>query len=572
MLVLPSRGADWRIKPPQWGPTSAVQSSVKRQADAMGIDADSVLAVYPFWNKGGHNLLGSWSDLAFTGAQTLSPSLNGIGYDYDGSTTYAMTSNRLPQSYSVCYLFEPNLTTFSSVLCQSDPNSATYDWMFYYTSTSDGVYRYYYKSGGYISFTTDNSSNFNGSPLFLCGVRNVNAVSAYVNGELTDSNNISGFTQTYDFGVRTHNNTAPAIALLCLITAEPMSTSQIALLYEQPYRLLYPARRPIIFDVGAGATSLTFPSLSSDTQVATSSLSLLRALGLENAEISTQVSALAISLAVRILSELDIASDTLVTAATVQAIREILYSDVSTLSQITDVAMEVARTFSLTDVQSQSQVVSATLNVIRAILTDGVASSTSITDTALEIARAITTGDVSALTQVDPVTMNRIRALAASGPSSLTEVTDLILSVAGVVNVGPEDVSSSTQVAAIALEVWRQITFSEVASSTQLTDAALEAIRTISLAGISSTISITTLTVDTAKRLGITDAQSLSTITSLVISACRAFSLVDVNVATEVDPVSLSIVSAYTLDEIGATVDSMYNLLKLVFALLTNKT
>ena len=602
MLILPSRGADWRTKPPQWGPLSAVQSSVRHNAERLGIDPGSIVFFLPLWEMAGS-----------------------VAHDYSSNTSLTITGNyswqennlRLePNQGRVCL---PDFELFSGtknftievifsqyefysenkivdlagearIFLQTGENQA--DNVLHVRGRLDGSW------GDYLvgpALTADETYH-------VVFVRNSNSgMSLYVNGVLVDSNantdSIDANSSDSLIGSSNLDKDINATIKKVVFCETCYTPDQIALLYEQPCCLLYPARRPIIFDVGAGGTAISPTTLAAETSVASPSISLIRLLGLENASVSTQVTALTLGLAVKQLTGLDVSSDPQVTAASIQAVRAILESDISTATEVTDLAVQVARACGLDDVASQTQVVAAAMSVVRAILTGGVSSSAEVTDVAIAVARMISAVTAESATQVSPLTLDRVRHIALDAVQSATSVGALGVSqglILGGADVGAEtavsdatirvlrqigidgvasasqitavalgtsgslgilDVSSQTQVAAVALQVLRQLQEADVASDAEVTEAAIQAVRAVSFAGVSSETEISAVAISSAEALGITDVSALSTIGSIALGVIRAIGGLTVEVSSQVDDVTISALRAVFFDAVSVATE-----------------
>ena len=253
MLLLTRNSAirKTKFKPRQWGPLSAVRSAVFHNAERLGIDPQSIVALWPFWEGGGYptDIIGKYNVTATTG---------GVwdAYSWNGNND---TITPVPQVLAN----EP--WTFISELIFREYVYSTQTYLLYHYNATGRVYFSLTASGNShnISITLGDSAE---SPIYttpyIAGpaqhVVITDGSNAYVyfrgdniiSYQYTNLNNTStdmtlNRASTYDptFSV------AFMVLLGCIISDD----SRLHLQFD-PYALIRPVARPFVFDVGAGGT------------------------------------------------------------------------------------------------------------------------------------------------------------------------------------------------------------------------------------------------------------------------------------------------------------------------------
>lgn len=257
-----------------------------------------------------------------------------------------------------------------------------------------------------------------------------------------------------------------------------------------------------------------------------------------------------------------ISSDTSVISAVIQAVRQLLNTEISSTSQITEVALTAARHVGITSVEGQSEVTTLTFSVvrhvgldhpeisseitdvavlaIRAILGQDVSSDTSVSSTVLNIIRKLSSADISTSSEITNATLSVLRQIQLQNVSSASEITDAVLQYTGALEI--DDIEVETQVTSIVLGIIRALNINSTSSNTSISNAVLQAIRHIDFTNVESSSEITNVVATTAQILGITDISVLSQVEAVVLDVVRLLAGIDISIETEVTSPTMSLI------------------------------
>lgn len=252
------------IKPPMWGPLSAVQYAVMVNAERMGIDPSALKLVSPFWETAGSIIydatlqndisttLPLWVPAGYRCSTTNKFSPGKTLATLLGSTTSPFTILTLADIVS-----RPTSSNF--LLGQYQDGGTGYD-LGFYQSSSTRIISYYYKSGSNVQLSPGVVES--GASISLGVTWDGASITGYYGGALASiASHSSALTTTHTFkagGVWAGGNGTHDHKFL-IVCSSALTADQIAQLHATPYALLMPVSRPVYFDLGAttGATLTT---------------------------------------------------------------------------------------------------------------------------------------------------------------------------------------------------------------------------------------------------------------------------------------------------------------------------
>ena len=246
---------DPRIKPPQWGPASAVQSAIFHNAERAGIDPGSIDTYFPFWERAGEF------------KKTINFGNNSIQsiYNYanwvigDGGAAAQVNPTDYPRAlvYQTEDFYPANLSEYTLIITTQIKSPSTYQ-TFFGASPSENIGTG--ASADSIRTRQDRdditTSNVDlTKPTMYC-LSNKNGRKVYIDGKFRNSGSSRGLSfnsiSPWALGARGYGTpTGLWYFYSYMLFTRALTDSQIAHIYEQPYALLYPVARPIFFDVGA---------------------------------------------------------------------------------------------------------------------------------------------------------------------------------------------------------------------------------------------------------------------------------------------------------------------------------
>lgn len=264
LLLRTSKSPGWgKVKPRQWGPLSAVYSSLLRQAEHIGIDPSAVTLFMPFWSVAGQPVdIVSGDDFALTGEWTPygvnfrnngsdvveiphRPSLNVGSSDF----TYLVKTRDLVAATSpgqgiFCKYALGDVSTPSVTL-------STYNGKYYWRVRDDSNQQIVIYNGG-----PDPDSDV------VVGVRSGESASLYVGGDLVGegSNSSLGSPDNANSVSIGRYWTTPAMrggVDFAAIIKQALTADQIALITDAPYTFLSRSAPVVIFDLGSANSRVT---------------------------------------------------------------------------------------------------------------------------------------------------------------------------------------------------------------------------------------------------------------------------------------------------------------------------
>ncbi len=280
-VITPSRGpliytskspGFGKIKPKQWGPLSAVRTSVYRNAEKIGIDASDLLVHLPIWESAGNGLINlgvGGGDLLLTGGTGIAWSQKGVKL---GASSYFETARNIdainpPFSFVAKFYQAKDYSDYSS--------SNAYALMASHTDGSDGWWSWqssFYDSG--IRFASNHGNYQAGTPqigwntvVFVLESADVSKV--YLNGDLVGTGDNGWVTgDTAPFRLESNNSETSVDSYLtwnyAYYVKSLLTQEQISMQYDTPYALLQ--RQPkTIYSFAAPATTKALSGLSSGT-------------------------------------------------------------------------------------------------------------------------------------------------------------------------------------------------------------------------------------------------------------------------------------------------------------------
>ena len=359
---------DWTVKPPMWGRLSDLAANAKRQFDAMGLPHPK--NYWLFWEGGGavvRDLMQKYN-VSLVGSTWKQKSS-----DFDGNDDYAETD------------------TFTSC-----PAEHTYVTSAYFPDVSQSNYCRVIQTGPYndlpslgFSYEMPDRSSVKivkWSVTASAGTFSVNLnkwnvlahtfsvqegkIKGYKNGQFV----FSGIPDDYGdsrltFGCGDGSYWQGRIGY-CLLFDAVLPPCQIALLYEQPYRPLYPMARPLFFDMGMGAAEgLTFNSIIQGQTVMSPTLAQLQNLGISSVAQSQTVDSLDISQIHAIITNaikqgqtIDSLSLQQMISLAIDAINQGQSVDQATVSQLQQLAIDSVKQNQGVDSLTVDQLISLTIN------------------------------------------------------------------------------------------------------------------------------------------------------------------------------------------------------------------
>ena len=244
---------DPRIKPPQWGPLSHVQSAVRYNCDRLGLPP--ILSGSFFWEDGGRpkeQMQGL--SLSFVGGEWKK---DGYGIYNEGDyIEYPGDLFSTTENFTLFWDLEVGVSPNEhAVLCffgsdDRESNRATL-----YATTTFGAatneMRFWTNREGEIFVGPD----IRGTSVKVALVKEGDTYSLFINGELNASGTYSGpvHGQNFRLGVDRTSNNRPLYGTVrsFYVLQYALDADQHATLAEQPYALLMPVARPVYFDLAA---------------------------------------------------------------------------------------------------------------------------------------------------------------------------------------------------------------------------------------------------------------------------------------------------------------------------------
>jgi len=269
MLIYTSKSPRWgRQKPRQWGSLSAVRSAVFRNAEARGIDPQSIILYMPFWEGAGEAismLFGPVADWEFRSDVGWNAKGNGIDFPGENYDRCEITISADDPNYNVdqhtliMHLQVTNLLNNDSDAVQTlfklNPIEA------YFSSggalrtqrITNSTCQRAVSQDGLIA----NGDNFQAAfvlpqlginpSIYVNGVAVPLSLQTGGNGTITPSGDFGlGCREGYDWANQYYGAMYSVLRFSSLLNA-----STIGQLYETPYALLQPNPTPLIFDWGA---------------------------------------------------------------------------------------------------------------------------------------------------------------------------------------------------------------------------------------------------------------------------------------------------------------------------------
>lgn len=262
------------IKPPMWGPLSAVQYAVRHNAERMGIDPASIKSYFPFWERAGsysHDIIrGSYN---FTGAQFTDRGLYLLNDEiFIGSPLNLQLGNK----YSIFTLAQVRGSSTDQYIFSSGVHDGLYLRTDYaqnnnaiFVKLDDGV-------NDAFMYTNGSGVNITDGLFHSVGAACDGAIlKGYTDAAIESSVSVTGVTgiisERFCIGASGMGSfhLGGTLAYILFIQA-CLSQTQIAQLHATPYALLMPVARPFIFDM-AGGGGLAAPTLISPAQFSTQS-------------------------------------------------------------------------------------------------------------------------------------------------------------------------------------------------------------------------------------------------------------------------------------------------------------
>ena len=260
---------DPRVKPPMWGPLSAVQSAVRHNCDRLGLGGDLVQGIWPCWEQGGSSAYtykrpapeynSYFKDIPVNG--NINWSKKGLDFGGDYATVYDSSGTDIDlEHYPQIFLF--SITFYDLSSDQGIINLPSKTWADA-GNNQIGMYddvnvAYVGSIQSYITYkiAIKFNSAFSPDPIWKVFIQNeTNSIS----GNL--SNTVSELT-SYSIGFDGGNGLNGNIDFFAHLVdwerydqAFPLSIENAIWKWlNQPYRPLYPIARPVFFDMGAAGT------------------------------------------------------------------------------------------------------------------------------------------------------------------------------------------------------------------------------------------------------------------------------------------------------------------------------
>ncbi len=276
LLIFDSRrGRFGTVKPRQWGPLSAVRSSVFRNAERVGINPQSIKLLLPFWEGGGdvHDIV--------SGNHTAAGVNTPFDKDYLDAE-YSSSGHGLVMDYAATVVPATNesgtLLLNLKFLTQESSNGHAYILAARNGSSGDRLYLHRYYSTAQLQIGFGSKYDINTSTVITPQTKYQMGIvwtpdtpSVVADGEIVTTVSQSGAgTGVTNFALGrisyldTNTYYASCHFYQLLLFSEALPISQIALLDDAPYLLLQPNPTPFFFDVGGG-TPVTIQKLLGST-------------------------------------------------------------------------------------------------------------------------------------------------------------------------------------------------------------------------------------------------------------------------------------------------------------------
>ncbi len=266
MLIYTSKypGAG-KHKPKQWGPLSAVRSSVFKNADHLGISPENIFTYLPLWELSGNRV----HNLGNAGGDLISGGTGGFVWTTDG--VILDTSNYLQSVDSLPAINPPFscVMHFYQDVAWSNLSTSIANFMCSHSDGSDGWWTAQWKNYDSGLRLASNHGNIQyGQP--SKGMHTIAIVqetadisSIYIDGVLVGSGDdgwLQGDAAPFRVGYNGKSSDLGSIGYTgftwksIAYVGQALSKETINVLHDSPYYLLQPVAKPIFFDVGAATT------------------------------------------------------------------------------------------------------------------------------------------------------------------------------------------------------------------------------------------------------------------------------------------------------------------------------